>query len=134
MVGIAIPVLSAYTKFGAKYASNLLGLGLALILPPAYGITLFLGAAIATLRLKRKPDASEYILIIASGLIIGESFVEMRTSPSPPFSLVRQMQRIPDEPDAAVTEWPPAAFTEPLLRSEIRTASPGNRIPSRSPS
>jgi len=77
VVGIVTPIFSKYTRIGAKYAPNLLGVGIAFILPPAYCITLFAGAWIAALWAKRKPDAVEYILIAASGLIIGESFVEI---------------------------------------------------------
>jgi uncharacterized oligopeptide transporter (OPT) family protein len=76
-IGIVGPILSKYTRIGAGYAPNLLGLGLALILPPAYGMTLFLGTWTADLWVNREPHAVEYILIVASGLIIGESFVEI---------------------------------------------------------
>lgn len=77
LVGIAIPVLEMILPKKARpFIPSPTGLGLAMVIPFANSLSMFIGAAIALALTKTKPNtAAKYIIPVASGIIAGESLM-----------------------------------------------------------
>jgi OPT family oligopeptide transporter len=81
LVGFAIgTVLALAEKFTPKkykpYVPSASGLGIALVIPGANSIAMFLGALIAEVLRRRRPDLAERTVVpVSSGLIAGESLM-----------------------------------------------------------
>ncbi len=77
LIGIVIPLLEHFLPEKIRcYIPSAMGLGLAMVIPFFNSLSMFLGAAIATLWAKLHPDtAKTYIIALSSGIIAGESLV-----------------------------------------------------------
>jgi uncharacterized oligopeptide transporter (OPT) family protein len=59
-----------------KYMPSAMGLGLALVIPAFNSVSMFIGAVLAALWMKRNEKRAEaYTIPIASGIIAGESLM-----------------------------------------------------------
>jgi OPT family oligopeptide transporter len=76
IIGIILPLLElAFPKY-KQWVPSATGLGLALVIPCFNSVSMFLGALIAYLWVKYKPEHGErYITPVASGIIAGESLL-----------------------------------------------------------
>ena len=76
LIGIILPLLElAFPKY-KQWMPSATGLGLALVIPCFNSVSMFLGALIAYIWVKYKPEHGErYITPVASGIIAGESLL-----------------------------------------------------------
>jgi OPT family oligopeptide transporter len=81
LAGLALGVvLALFEKLAPKklrpYVPSPSGLGIAMVIPGSNAIAMFLGAAIAELARRKRPDAAERLVVpVSSGLIAGESLM-----------------------------------------------------------
>lgn len=76
LVGIVLPLLELAFPKHKKYLPSAMGVGLALVIPAFNSISMFLGALIAWVYSRRRPESAErYVIPVASGLIAGESLL-----------------------------------------------------------
>ena len=76
LVGVVLPLLENAFPKHRKYLPSAMGLGLALVIPAFNSISMFLGAVMAALWMKRNSENAErYTIPIASGIIAGESLL-----------------------------------------------------------
>ncbi|HBN07205.1 MAG TPA: peptide transporter [Cyanobacteria bacterium UBA8530] len=77
LIGIAIPLLEKFLPKKVKpFIPSAMGLGLALVIPAWNSISMFIGALIALIVLKKRPQIDEtYTIPVASGIIAGESLM-----------------------------------------------------------
>ena len=77
LVGILIPVIERFLPAKArKFVPSPMGLGLAMVIPAWNSLSMFVGALVALIIAKRKPQVdSTYTIPVASGLIAGESLM-----------------------------------------------------------
>lgn len=75
VVGAVLAIIYALLpEKSAHWCPSAVSLGLAFVIPAFYGISLFLGAALATIAARFAPDWSRrFVLPIAAGLVAGES-------------------------------------------------------------
>ncbi|HBN07869.1 MAG TPA: peptide transporter [Cyanobacteria bacterium UBA8530] len=75
-LGIAITLGEIYFPRAKKYLPSPTGLGIALVVPFYNSLSMFLGAMLALVILRKKPVLSEkYTIPVSSGLIAGESLM-----------------------------------------------------------
>jgi uncharacterized oligopeptide transporter (OPT) family protein len=76
LIGLALPLLElAFPKRKAWIPSSM-GLGLALVIPWFNSFSMFLGAVLAWLWMRRRGEAGEGMAVaVSSGLIAGESLM-----------------------------------------------------------
>jgi uncharacterized oligopeptide transporter (OPT) family protein len=76
-LGVALALLEKLApKRVVAYLPSPSGLGIAMVVPGANAIAMFLGAALAELARRRRPEAAERLVVpVASGLIAGESLM-----------------------------------------------------------
>lgn len=74
-IGIALALVARVAPKAIRgYAPSAVSLGLAFVIPAYYGVSLFLGAAVAALAAKLAPGpARRFTLPVAAGLVAGES-------------------------------------------------------------
>jgi OPT family oligopeptide transporter len=76
LIGLALPLLELSFPKHKKYMPSAMGLGLALVIPAFNSISMFIGAVLAALWMKRNEKRAEaYTIPIASGIIAGESLM-----------------------------------------------------------
>lgn len=81
VVGIVLGVMLALAdrhapKRWLPYVPSASGLGIALVIPGSNAFAMFIGAALAELARRRRPELAERAVVpIASGLIAGESLM-----------------------------------------------------------
>ena len=77
LIGLALPLLERMLPQRVKtYVPSATGLGLAFVIPFFNSLSMFLGALIAWLLEKTKPDTAErYVIPVSAGLIAGESIL-----------------------------------------------------------
>ncbi len=77
VIGFALPLIEmALPKAKRKWVPSAMGLGLALVIPAWNSISMFLGAVLAWVWMKRREQQAErYTVAVASGLIAGESLM-----------------------------------------------------------
>lgn len=77
MLGLIIGIilgLIEQTKLG-KYLPSTIGLGISLIIPLYYSISIFLGSVLQVIMLKTKPESKDLVGPLAAGTIAGEPIV-----------------------------------------------------------
>jgi OPT family oligopeptide transporter len=76
LIGLALPLLELSFPKHKKYMPSAMGLGLALVIPAFNSVSMFIGAVLAALWMKRNEKRAEaYTIPIASGIIAGESLM-----------------------------------------------------------
>lgn len=76
IIGILITLGEEFAPKYRKWIPSATGLGIAGVIPAYNSISMFLGALIAWMLMKKKPEASEkYTVAVSSGLIAGESLM-----------------------------------------------------------
>lgn len=76
LIGLALPLLELAFPKHKKYMPSAMGLGLALVIPAFNSVSMFIGAVLAALWMKRNEKRAEaYTIPIASGIIAGESLM-----------------------------------------------------------
>ncbi|MDO9022455.1 MAG: OPT family oligopeptide transporter [Deltaproteobacteria bacterium] len=76
LIGVALPLLELTFPKHKKYMPSAMGLGLALVIPAFNSVSMFIGAVLAALWMKRNERRAEaYTIPIASGIIAGESLM-----------------------------------------------------------
>ncbi|HAM35750.1 MAG TPA: peptide transporter [Elusimicrobia bacterium] len=76
LIGILIPVLERLFPKHHKFIPSAMGVGMAFVIPFFNSLSMFIGAAIATLLEAKKPQTAEkYVVTVASGFIAGESLL-----------------------------------------------------------
>ena len=76
IIGLALPLLEMYMPKYKKYIPSPTAFGLAMVIPFFNSLSMFLGALIALILEKKKPEtASMYVIPVSSGLIAGESLM-----------------------------------------------------------
>lgn len=76
LIGLALPLLELTFPKHKKYLPSAMGLGLALVIPAFNSVSMFIGAVLAALWMKRSEAKAEaYTIPIASGIIAGESLL-----------------------------------------------------------
>jgi OPT family oligopeptide transporter len=76
VIGVALPLLELALPKHRKYLPSAMGVGLAMVIPAFNSISMFMGAVIAALYARSKPqDAELFTVPVASGIIAGESIL-----------------------------------------------------------
>ena len=76
LIGIILPLLEKAFPKWRKFIPSPMGVGLAMVIPFYNSLSMFIGAAIATVLAKKKPAVGEtYVIPVASGIIAGESIM-----------------------------------------------------------
>lgn len=77
LIGIALPLIEkALPEKARKFVPSPMGLGLAMVIPAWNSISMFIGATIALIYEKWKPQQAEtYVIPVSSGIIAGESLM-----------------------------------------------------------
>lgn len=75
-VGVLIPVLELAFPKHKEYIPSATGLGLSMVIPFFNSLSMFIGALIALVLEKKRPELAEtYVIPVSSGIIAGESLV-----------------------------------------------------------
>jgi OPT family oligopeptide transporter len=76
LLGILIPLLEKSFPRYQKFIPSATGLGLSMVIPFFNSLSMFIGALIALILEKKKPEIAErYTITVSSGLIAGESLI-----------------------------------------------------------
>lgn len=76
LVGILLPILETLLPKHRRFIPSATGLGLAMVIPFYNSLSMFLGAAVATVMEKKVPELAErFVVPVSSGVIAGESLL-----------------------------------------------------------
>lgn len=81
LTGILIPLLEKAFPKSVRYIPSATGLGLSMVIPFFNSLSMFIGAGVALILEKKRPQlADKYIVPVSSGLIAGESLMGVAVS------------------------------------------------------
>ena len=73
-LGVVLAILEKQKARWAKFVPSPASIGIAMVIPAFYSLSMFLGSAVALLLTRAVPNwSARFLIVVASGLVAGES-------------------------------------------------------------